>query len=448
MPWPTQHPRPPRRPRRLRGFGLRGLGVVLTLCLAIMCTSAAVPPPAHANMIVDCKASMDAAYVAKQGRTVIDRMTGFLGGFWHGAKCQIGGLLTASHQVLFGAAELLWEGVYGAGCGGKNLLYWDGTACETSVADSGVKARNMLNDWADCIAAFDVFTPGNMLGVVIAWDSMDQQVRDYKALEAAGQLRSSVQSVAISGGTETVERFVKSPGVQDALADNASVRRALGKSIPGVSAALLGQAIASECFNETVRQLSAVVRVDSHLSNQCTAEQLNNMASFSGNQVDPVAEYANCEEWHLLNDYLTDANVKRCLAGEDIEIDPNLRRIEFEGELAVDLCDKVILPEARDRGLLDDDEMSVADVRAPVAPPAAAELTPAAVPGGSTAGSCGIVLRAIADGNGTSFSSTQRAECTGTSDATCQSYRARSAVGAAPAAANRTEALALRDRCM
>jgi hypothetical protein len=438
---------------RVRRFSLRSLGVVLTLCLAIMCTSAAAPTSAHAGNTVDwCEDTLESSYAVQRAQSGLDQFIAWGSGIVNAGKCQIGALFTVGHDALFGAAELLWEGIYGAGCGIKNLATWNGTSCDTSVAESGDKARNMLNDWADCIGTFDVFSPGGSLGALVAWDSMDEQVLEYEVRQANDRMTATVESVAIAGGVESVEAFVRSPGGQEALAGNPAVRKALGKAIPGVNAALVVKAIASECFNDTIEQLTAIQQLDEDLGVGC---------QFPGGRSRAGVTTEECSDSRLERRYLTDANIANCLAGRSITVGrtvttpPSLRgsrttsdEIVYDGADGVDVCSKVILPEARDRGLIDADDLAVVNTLAPAAPPAAKELVPSAVPGGSTTGDCGIILRSLADGGGGSYSDRQRATCTGTLDEECQLYRSRIAIGRPSRFTNRADARAMEELCM
>jgi hypothetical protein len=404
---------------------------VLTLCLAIMTSSAAVPVQAHASGgACDFEGPGDGdpgGWGLTQGPKAL--------------MCGIASFFDLGHDALFGAAELLWEGVYGAGCGVKNLATWNGRSCETSVADSGVKARNFLNDWSDCIAAFDP-TPFGILGTFITAEDVSN------SNEA---MRDSVQAVEGSAAREAVQSFAKSPAVQDAITKNPQVRKALGRAVPGLNVALIGTAIASECFSWTVAELSAIERADEDLAKTCHGGTRRGVTP---------EQAATCEEGRLMRRYVTQDNIRACLRGEEINVGWNVTTItrggtkktwdgvDFDPSEYQDICSKIILPEARDRGLIDTDDISLANTLAPAAPPAVQELVPAAVPGGSTDGSYGVILRAIAAGTASSFSSTQRADCTGSTDPTCQVYRAKTAVGSPQGFSNRSEALAMEQRCM
>jgi hypothetical protein len=415
---------------------------VLTLCLAIMTSSAAVPVQAHASGgACDFEGPGDGdpgAWGITQGPKAL--------------LCGIAGIFSGGNKLLFGAAELLWEGVYGAGCGLNNLRTWNGNSCETSVADAGSNARNFLNDWADCIAAFDP-TPYGVLGRFVTAEDV---------FDANQSLDASVSSIASSGGQEAVQSFIRSPGVEDAVARNPQLKKALGRAVPGLSVALIIPAAASECFSVTVENLSAVERADEDIAGSCESRFGR---SRGGNRAEQIAQ---CEESRLMGRYVTDDNISACLAGRSIATGWNETTtrgghgaringpsttttwdgVEFTPEEQRDLCAKIILPQARDRGLIDGDDLDVANTLAPAAPPSVQALMPSAVPGGSTADSCGVVLRAIADGSAGSFNAARRSECTGTTDGDCQKYRAMAAVGEPQTFSNRSVAEDTQRRCM
>jgi hypothetical protein len=446
-------PRRPRQPRRLRRFGLRSLGVILTLCLAAMCTSAASPPVAHAETTIEsCENAVNSSYQTSNARDGLSYWTSWATGFVNTGKCLFGGIMTGGHELIFGAAELLWEGVYGAGCGIKNLATWNGNSCTTSVADAGIKARTMLNDWADCIASFDVFSPGGVLGTLVAWDGLEEQELQYQVDQANDDMTASIQSVALAGGEKTLDDFVLSPGVQRAIANNQSIKLVLGRAIPGINALLVARAVAAECVDTTVAQLTAIEHVDHDLQSKCR---------FAGGRQSRPADRAACADNTLEDRYLTDDIIRRCISGDGFSVGTSRTThsrqghatttsdvIEYEGQDAADVCSKVILPEARDRGMIDPDDLSNVNTLAPVAPPAAQELAPSAVPGGSTTGDCGLILRAIADGGSGSFTQRQRTTCTGTLDEECQLYRARIAIGRPSRFTSAQAARDMEDRCM
>jgi hypothetical protein len=419
---PGLDPRRPRPPRRLRRLGLRSLGVVLTLCLAIMCSAAAVPSSAHAGTAdPTCEAAGERGSQYLLGLDVV--LNSLACGFYS----VVDFLAVGAHDILFGASELLYEGVYGAGCGINNVLKWDGKSCDMSVADAGKVHRNFLNDWSDCIAAFDP-TPFGLFAAVIT-------------AEDEAEIEAVVQTTATSGVTKESERliadFMSSDGVTKVVADNARLVKSIARAIPFIDKALMLQAIGAACFADTVRSLEAIVWMDQQLHLAC-----------ADNTTDEDRTQCKQDRFDSTR-FVNGDTIAACLEGQSFNVvDEAMGSKLIDGEDARSMCEKVILPEARDRGMLDDDELGVVNGLLPAAQPIAKELQPSAVPGGSTADTCGLILRAIAAGNGGSFTSDKRRECAGIDDDECQMFRARQAVGNQMQFTSREASAAMTRRCM
>jgi hypothetical protein len=400
---------------------------VLTLVLAIMISGALMPAKAHAGTdggTCEYSQGQGNQYFLGVDIVAMSLACGFYTAF--------DAVTETVHDLWWGASELLWEGLYGAGCGFQNLYEWDGESCEMSVADAGVQHRNALNDWAGCIAAFDP-TPFGLIGAVITADGEE---------EIAAHVQGVIESKVIDGSEQAVKDFMRSKGVIQALAANDDFQGVF-KRVPKATGALMIYAIGTACFNDVTRSLSNVVLLDRGLDHNCAFAQT------------PTYSAADCKENGF--SLVVQGNIDSCIDGGEgfgwgvnIPSEGVTGPRYLEGDDAQDLCERVILPEAIRRGLVDDDDITLVEGLIPKAPPPTiAELQPAAVPGGSTNGACSDVLRAMAEGTATGIDSKTKGECTGTNDVECQRYRARAAVGlGAPSSSSRAQAVALEKRCM
>jgi hypothetical protein len=166
---------------------------------------------------------------------------------WNGAKETAGGILDFGEGVL----EVGWEGIYGAGCGVKNLATWDGNACTTSVSESGDKFRSLISDVDDCAATFDPtglagLGTGETVGGVQdnSLGISDGEVGN--AIDFATSDEYAAYGYAKAAATPAVTAYLSSRGAQTALMRNPVWQR-VGRGLPLIKYAVIAASIAQYC---------------------------------------------------------------------------------------------------------------------------------------------------------------------------------------------------------
>lgn len=291
--------------------------------------------------------------------------------------------------------EVGWEGIYGAGCGIKNLKEWDGTSCRTSVAASGDNFRSLIRDVDDCLANAD---PTTLIGMAAEETT---SVEDT----GLGLLPSEVEALAGMAGqaealSPAMQQYLKSPRAQEIIANLPGWQK-VSRKVP-----LLKYAAGIASFTATCGS---------------TIDFLDYGLKFGLGEGPTIVKrdgvWMECQ-WKCVPKL--ELNTADCNA----QATTPHRHEELQGRY---------LGNGYEPGEVRCTGPTRVETTGPTGPgggPGSAPLDPRSVPGGSTSGTCAALIRGVASSGSTGgFSRPMVSACLGTTDTACHVVRAKAAAG-------------------
>lgn len=374
---------------------------------------------------------------------------GWLSDRWNDVKSAVGSILDWSQ----GGLEIAWEGAYGAGCGVKNLVTWDGTACSSSVKRSGDTFRSLIRDVDDCALTWE---PTGVTQLMAAHTVND----DDTGLGLTPDEIDAVLDVATTEGDVAkfgLAKYLESPGGRAAVSKN-PVWAKVARRLPIANKVAIALNIAHYCGSTLdflffgtryLAQGEQVWQQRDGVWMHCTITC----------KPDPALNYPGCEAMFVAaaGQPVTGRQELVCRPGTG---PPGPTRAPTD-QLRKEVCGSVISPSGSKfhYGAYCDEQMRKATTACrngtSARPDLCARLTGGGgttvtteggggaggtrssaaldarnVPGGSVAGSCASLIRSVAaSGSASPHGSEQLRSCLGTSDASCFVLRARAGAG-------------------
>jgi hypothetical protein len=352
-----------------------------------------------------------------------------------------------------GVLEVGWEGVYGAGCGVKNLATWDGNSCSSSVKHSGDEFRNLIRDVDDCVANAD---PTGVSGLFTSETSAGGTPEiGFTPDEVEGVMEAATSDAAL-GADHALTGYLASKGGQAAIARNPAWAKVV-RGLPVVKYLALAYSLAETCGSAMdflmtgpsyLAQGQPVWKQRGGIWVKCTTRCVP----------DESLNYPGCVAVFVTDDPETLRQEMVCKPGTG---EPPAPRPPSE-KLRHDVCGDVATSDSD----FDYDEYCDRQVASavsacrsgtyakaylcpklvPRSSPTTVTTTPASpggtggpggggvnaasVPGGGTSGTCAQLIQKVASsGSPAPYSSSVLASCLGTTDSGCYVIKAKAAAG-------------------
>lgn len=357
------------------------------------------------------------------------------GDAWNSTKHGMGNVL----EFGYGAMEVGWEGIYGAGCGLKNLATWNGNSCDSTVAEAGESFRSLVHDLDNCVMTFEPTGLGGFgASTTEGADGVEMGQLGLSEAEIDAVIEAAASDPAGAGST-SMEAYLKSEGARRALAKNPAWKK-VARGFPVAKYAVLVSSISMNCsatINFVMYGVDNLVTGDEtwikrdglwyHCTKTCQLdpESLPDtdppLPPRSNPTGDPQVMSTFCGPVATLPG--EDAPDRDVLCLENLrEAATACANGTMRGN-AADLCPRLL-------ETFGDDGTQTETRWEPVRSPRDS-LDPGSVPGGSVSGSCAAVIRTVSSGAARHPGESGDLEkCLGTDDPTCQKLRARAATGA------------------